>query len=255
MDEQEIDRMVEATAYDRKGDKIGEVTEIYVHEETEEPTFVSVRSGATDDSGRLVPVTGYSWDSDNLVLPYDRAVILEAPRLGSGESMSESDEKELVAYYESAHAQSATDDDKDAGDEEADAGGSADRSADVSEGTSVTLSEERLNVGTEQVETGRVRLRKYTTTEMETITVPVTKEKVVIERVPVDAEETSEAIDPDATEHLEEIVVREERPVVRKETVTREEVRLAKETVTEDVTVTEEVLKEQVEIDKDATGR
>lgn len=252
MDEQEIDRMVEATAYDRNGDKIGDVIEIYVNEETEEPTFVSVRSGVADGSERLVPVTGFSWDSDHVVLPYDRAVILESPRLGSGGELSASDEEELLAYYDSALAQSASDDDEEAGD---DAGGSADRSTDVSEETSVTLAEERLKVDTEQVETGRVRLRKYTTTEMETITVPVTKEKVVIERVPVDAEETEGSIDPDAAEHLEEIVVREERPVVRKETVTREEVRLAKETVTEDVTVTEEVLKEEVEIDKNDAGR
>ncbi|MGD8151103.1 DUF2382 domain-containing protein [Ornithinimicrobium sp. Y1694] len=42
---------------------------------------------------------------------------------------------------------------------------------------SMTLHEERVGVGTEQVETGRVRLRKHVVTEQETVTVPVQREE------------------------------------------------------------------------------
>jgi len=112
----------------------------------------------------------------------------------------------------------------------------------------VTASEERLNVDKEQVETGRARLRTYTTEEEQTVTVPVTKEKVLVERTPADGR-TGGTIDAD--DQVDEVVTREERPVVTKETVDVEEVRLGKERVTENETVTDTVRKEHVEVDGD----
>jgi uncharacterized protein (TIGR02271 family) len=49
----------------------------------------------------------------------------------------------------------------------------------------MTRSEEELRVGTETRERGRVRLRKYVTTEEVTLTVPVRREEVRLEREPV----------------------------------------------------------------------
>jgi len=46
-------------------------------------------------------------------------------------------------------------------------------------------SEDRLNVRAEQVETGRVRLRKYVVTEEQQVTVPVRHEDVRVEREPI----------------------------------------------------------------------
>lgn len=112
----------------------------------------------------------------------------------------------------------------------------------------MTASEERLNVDKEQVETGRARLRTYTTEEEQTVTVPVTKEKVLVERTPADGR-TGGTIDAD--DQVDEVVTREERPVVTKETVDVEEVRLGKERVTENETVTDTVRKEHVEVDGD----
>ena len=47
----------------------------------------------------------------------------------------------------------------------------------------------------------------------------------------------------------------EERPLVRKETVPVERVKLAKESVTEDHQVSEQVRKEQIETEGDAPAR
>jgi uncharacterized protein (TIGR02271 family) len=111
----------------------------------------------------------------------------------------------------------------------------------------MTRSEERLQVGTQQVEAGRARLRKYVSTETETVRVPVSREKVTIEREPIT---DGQALDgPALSEEEHEIVLTEQRPVVAKETVPVERVRLGKETVTEEVTVSEEVRKEQIESD------
>ena len=116
----------------------------------------------------------------------------------------------------------------------------------------MTRSEEQLHVGTETRESGRARLRKYVVTEQETVTVPVQREEVRIEREPITDANRGEALDgPAISEEEHEVVLHEERPVVEKEAVPVERVRLDTETVTEQQQVTEEVRKEQIDTDGD----
>ena len=112
----------------------------------------------------------------------------------------------------------------------------------------MTRSEERLCVGTEQAEAGRVRLRKYVVTENVTQTVPVSHEEVRLEREPItDASRGQAMTGADITEEEHEVTLRAERPVVAKETVPVERVRLGKETVTQDQEVSETLRKEQID--------
>ena len=114
----------------------------------------------------------------------------------------------------------------------------------------MTVSEEQLRVGTEQREAGRVKLRKYVTTENVTQTVPVTREHVRLERESITDANVGDALSgPDMSEEEHEIVLTEERPVVAKETVPVERVRLAKDVETEQVEVTEQVRKENIDVD------
>jgi uncharacterized protein (TIGR02271 family) len=119
----------------------------------------------------------------------------------------------------------------------------------------MTLSEERLNVDKESQEAGRARLRKYVTTDTETVTVPVKKEKLTVERNPVEGARSGGTISEG--DDIEDITLREERAVVDKETVDVEEVRVAKETVTEQQQVSGQVRKEHAEVegDVDAASR
>ena len=118
----------------------------------------------------------------------------------------------------------------------------------------MTLSEERLNVGTEQVEAGRARLRKYVVTENVTETVPVSHEEVRVTREPITEANMGNAMDgPAISEEEHEVTLHAERAVVEKEAVPVERVRLDKQTVTEQERVSEDVRKEQVEVD-DGTG-
>jgi uncharacterized protein (TIGR02271 family) len=121
----------------------------------------------------------------------------------------------------------------------------------------MTRSEEQLRVGTERVEAGRARLRKYVTTETETRTVPVSRETVHVEREPItDANMPNAMSGPAISEEEHEVILTEERPVVQKEAVPVERVRLDTDTVTENVQVTEEVRKEQIDMDGvTGTGR
>jgi uncharacterized protein (TIGR02271 family) len=112
----------------------------------------------------------------------------------------------------------------------------------------MTRSEGRLHAGTGAVPAGRARLRKYVVTENVTRTVPVSHEEVRVEREPItDANRGAALGGPDITEEEHEVTLNAERPVVEKETVPVERVRLGTETVTEQQEVSEQVRKEQIE--------
>jgi uncharacterized protein (TIGR02271 family) len=100
----------------------------------------------------------------------------------------------------------------------------------------MTRSEEQLRVGTETVEGGRARLRKYVVTENVSTTVPVSHEEVRVEREPITGANRDAALSGEPiSEEEHEVTLRAERPVV------------ATETVTEDAAVSETVRKEQIE--------
>src|SRR5436305_11155416 len=114
----------------------------------------------------------------------------------------------------------------------------------------MTRSEEELRVGTERREAGRARLRKYVVTEEVSKSVPVQREEVRVEREPITDGNIDDALDgPAISEEEHEVVLHEETPVVEKEAVPVERVRLDKETVTDQATVTEDVRKEEIEVD------
>jgi len=114
----------------------------------------------------------------------------------------------------------------------------------------MTRSEERLRAGTERVEAGRARLRKYVVTETQQVDVPVSREEVRLEREPITDANRGAAYDgPAISEKEHEVTLRAERPVVETEAVPVERVRLGKETVSDTETVSGEVRKEQIELD------
>ena len=109
-------------------------------------------------------------------------------------------------------------------------------------------------MGKQRRESGRARLRKYVVTEHVTQTVPVQREEVRVEREPITESNRDAAfVGPDISEDEHEVVLHEEQPVVEKETVPVERVRLDTETVTDQQTVTEEVRKERVDAEADIT--
>jgi uncharacterized protein (TIGR02271 family) len=118
----------------------------------------------------------------------------------------------------------------------------------------MTRSEEHLSVGTRSEEVGRARLRKYVVTENQTETVPVSREEVRVEREPITDANVGHAMDgPAISEEEHEVTLHAERPVVEKEAVPVERVRLDKETVRDTETVSADVRKEQIDVD-DARG-
>jgi uncharacterized protein (TIGR02271 family) len=257
------------TMVDRDGDRIGNIDAIYVDDETGEPEWALVNTGLFGTKSTFVPIAQASAAGDDVQVPYEKQLVKDAPRVEPDGHLSEAEEQELWRHYGlefGAGAGSGGDyGDRDvAGDTDRDREGVYDRERDtvgrdVSGPTTddaMTRSEEELRVGTETRERGRVRLRKYVTTEQQQVTVPVQREEVRVERQPItDANLDAATSGPDLSEEEHEVVLREEQPVVEKRTVPRERVRLDTETVTEERQVGEEVRKEQIEVDGDDRRR
>ncbi|MUU70459.1 DUF2382 domain-containing protein [Pseudarthrobacter sp. GA104] len=256
------------------GEKIGSIGQLYADDDTGEPTWVTAKTGLFGTSQSFVPVEGAHSQGDDLVVPYSKEHVKDAPRVDVDGHLTPEEEDRLYTYYErGARTYSESQNDVDLqGDADLNAGTptagiDSDRRADrgtVGHDTSgpttddaMTRSEERLHVGTERETTGRARLRKYVTTENVTKTVPVQREEVRLEREPITDDNRGSALSgPDISEEEHEVVLHEERPVVQKEAVPVERVRLDKDVVHDDVTVNEEVRKEHIDADGvDRDGR
>ena len=219
--------LVGKTVLGRSGVRVGKVTQVYESVDGE-GTFATVRTGLFGGHSSFVPLAEAQLHGDDVHVPYPKEQIDEAPRVADQQELGPDEEDRLFAHYGLTGAAPA-----------------APRPSGEAE---VTRSEERLHVGVERVESGRARLRKYVVTETFTETVPVSHEelRVVRERLEPGAPGVPQV---DAlSEEVHEVVLSAERPVVQKEVVAVERIRLATETVTGEETVTEQVRKEQVEV-------
>ena len=116
----------------------------------------------------------------------------------------------------------------------------------------IPVREEELVAGTQVEEQGRVHVHKDVVTEQQTINVPVQREQVSVERVPVDRDAGAADASGAFQEGDIEVPVMGEEVVTGKRAHVVEEVRLHKDTVTEQEQVGGTVRREQVRVE-DAT--
>lgn len=246
------------TVLSTDGDKIGKVDVVFIDTDTQKPEWAAVSTGMFGHKVSLVPLAAATTlPSGDLQVPFDKAKIKGAPNHEPDQELSEADEAELFSYYGVPYGgrsvtatggpQAAAG--RDVPSEQADRATEGHDMSGPTTDEAMTRSEERLQVGTERVEAGRARLRKYVVTEQVTQTVPVSHEEIRVEREPItDASRGSATDGPAISEEEHEVVLHAEQPVVAKETVPVERVRLGTETVAGEQSVTEEVRKEQVDL-------
>ncbi len=247
---------------DPQGDKIGSVGQVYVNDQSGRPDWITVKAGLFGTKEKFVPLEGSRFDGDNLVLPFEKSVVKGAPEVEDAAHLDVDESAELYSYYQGYRGGGQTTDTGMRSETETRTTTETTRGAghDTSgpnTDDAMTRSEERLKVGTQQVETGRAKLRKYVVTEQQTVNVPVSHEEVRLEREPItDANRDQATSGADISEEEHEVVLHAEEPVVTKEAVPVERVRLGTETVTEQQAVSGEVRKEQVDVDNGSgTGR
>jgi len=264
--ENEASQAIGKTVYSGEGDKLGKVGQVFLDDQTGQPEFLTVNTGLFGSSESFVPVEGASIKGDDISVPYGKETVKGAPRVDlDGNHLAESDERRLFEHYGRGYDTNQGDGTVDArtgdalagqGSEYADQRSAGHDTSGPNTDDAMTRSEEHLEVGTTSETAGRARLRKYVTTENETVTVPVKKEKAVLETEPVTAANIDDATEgPGISEEEHEVVLNEERVVVDKTVDPVERVRLGTETVTEEQTVNEEVRKEHIEVEGDVDQR
>jgi uncharacterized protein (TIGR02271 family) len=239
------------TIRDRLGDKIGEIDAIYVDNQSDRPEWALVKSGLFGGKPAFVPLAGALPAGEDVIAQVNNQQVKDAPKVDPDQELSEQQEAELFRHYgidyteEGSVTATGSPDDGSAGAVGRDTSGPTTDDA-------MTRSEEELRVGTTQRESGRARLRKYVVTEEVQQTVPVRREEVRIEREPITDANVDQALDgPEISDEEHEVTLHEEEPVVEKRTVPKERVRLEKDTVTDEQTVSEQVRKEEIEAEGD----
>jgi uncharacterized protein (TIGR02271 family) len=255
--------LIGARVLDTSDAKIGTVGQIFSDDETGRPEWATVQTGLFGTNESFVPLAGATHDGDQLRVPYTKDQVKDAPNVSpDGGHLSEEEEGQLYSHYgleydrgsdaasisEQGRTDDGTESDRGAGTER---GVGSDTSGPNTD-DAMTRSEERLRTGTETVERGKARLRKWVETEDVQVSVPVTKEKARLETEQItDANRDAATEGPDISEEEHEVTLTEERPVVAKETVPVERVRLTKDSVQDEEQVSEQVRKERVDADGD----
>src|SRR5215204_5507018 len=236
------------TLVDRDGDRIGRIDAIYLDDQTGQPEWALVNTGLFGTKSSFVPLAQATQTDQDVRVPYDKQLVKDAPRVDPDQHLAEAEERQLWRHYGLDYDRTTR--------RRASGRDAVERDTSQSTDDAMTRSEEELRVGTTERERGRVRLRKYVTTEQVQQTVPVQRERVRVEREPItDANLDAATSGPEISEEEHEVILREEEPVVEKRVVPRERVRLDKDTVTGEERVAEEVRKEQIEVqDEDGTG-
>lgn len=268
-----------AEIVDVNGDSLGRAGQVYLDDRTGEPAWVTAKTGFFGTKEAFVPLAEADLEGDKVRVPYEKSFIKDAPHMDADEHLDDPQQDELYRYYGLASggvAGGMTGGVAGTGDRSFDlerdrdlASGDVDRGYDTNgglvdgdvdrdltaargDGDRMTLHEERVDVGTERVESGRVRLRKHVVTDTETVTVPVEREEYEVVREPVSGGTSADrgALGDDEIE----VTTYEERPVIEKDVVATEQVGVERRTETDERQVTTDVAHEEVELEEDGRG-
>jgi uncharacterized protein (TIGR02271 family) len=277
------DQYASFEVYDRNGEKIGKVDDLFV-DENDQPEYIGVKMGFLGLEGTsLIPweIARVDENDRRIEVSVDKAQVKEGPSFNDDEDITPEYEERVYSHYGLQRAQAngarggygeyygdeteersgevgpgmrmgdtETGEFRGHGREQEGVNQPGDDLEDEDE-LRVQRSEEELRAGTREREAGRMNVRKRVRTDREQVRVPKKREEVSVERVPVNEEGTGAEIGDDEVS----MPVVEEEVVVDKRAVVKEELRLRKDVVEDEEVVEEDVRKEEVDVDDQTTGR
>jgi len=272
LDPETRERWRDLVVVDQDAVTVGTITAFYLDRATGLPTWALVHTGWFTDAQTVLPLTHAVESNEEIRLPYPKAFIQQAPPIQAHQELSPDDEVVLSAYYELDDHRGAIADRR-LGAESAVPGAAGVSTAPAQPAArpsraapesppvpalatqgpvEVVRSEEELQVGVRS-RRRRLRLRKYVVTEYLTRAIPVRREEVRLEELPAPTEPAGEpdeqpTVQAAGEQPLLEVVLHREEPVIQLRVVPHERVRLFKDVVTEQRTVTEDIRKEQIDL-------
>jgi uncharacterized protein (TIGR02271 family) len=242
-----LQQYVDHDVVDQNGKKIGKLTCLWSDSQGE-PVYLGVQTGWLFGKTHVVPADNAYVNSatKTVRLPYFTDKIKDAPSYSADSEIDPKSEREIRAYY-NLPSQTFPQGQSEAREQRTPAQKPTGQSA--QEGATVQLREEQVKVGKREVEAGGVRLRKIVRTETVNQPVELKREEIVVERVP-GKETTGQPSGKDFQQEDIFIPLCREEAVVEKESRVREEVRVSKKAETERQTVSQQVRKEDIEVQR-----
>jgi uncharacterized protein (TIGR02271 family) len=275
------DQYADYEVYDRNGEKIGKVDDLFV-DENDQPEYLGVKMGFLGLEGTsLIPweLARLDEKGHRIEVSVDKAQVKEGPSFNDDRDITPEYEEQVYSHYGLQRAQTNgerggygeyygdeagkvgpgmregdTETGEFRGHSEDDEGVNQSGTDDLEDEDELRVqrSEEELRAGTREREAGALNVRKRVRTDREQVRVPTRHEEVSVERVPVEGREASEAEigeDEVVMPVTEEEVVTEKRPVVK------EELRIRKDVVQDEEVVEQDVRKEEVDVEDASTTR
>ena len=87
--------MAREEVIDSKGVKLGKASQIYLDEQTAQPTWLSIKSGLFGSRSSFVPLDGANWEEGTLVVAYDKDTVQGAPDIDDTGTLSADEERTL----------------------------------------------------------------------------------------------------------------------------------------------------------------
>ena len=267
--------------YDRNGEKIGKVDDLFV-DENDQPEYVGVKMGFLGLEGTsLIPweLTRANGEGHRIEVSVEKAQVKEGPSFNDDRDITPEYEEQVYSHYGLQRAQANggrggygeyygdepghvgpgiregdTETGEFRGHSEDDEGVNQSGTSDLEDEDELRVqrTEEELRAGTREREAGALNVRKRVRTDREQISVPTRHEEVSVERVPVEGREASEA---EIGEDEVVMPVTEEEVVTEKRPVAKEELRIRKDVVQDEEVVEEDVRREEVDVEDETTRR
>lgn len=219
------------------GQKIGKFGQIFLDDRSGQPEWATVRTGLFGLSESFVPLSQATVAGDTLSVPYDKQTVKDAPNIDPEGQLTPEQEQELYHYYSLSYHEA---------DQAAvqpgvpDTDARAEYSREDVRGpragaprSSAVRSEEQPQVGTEGVETGKVRLRKHVVTRDAATTVPLSHGEARHEREPI-TDAAAAGTSGELAGDEQKVALDEERPAAKKAVDPVERVSLEEEAITEE---------------------
>jgi hypothetical protein len=146
-------------------EKLGRIGQIYLDDETSEPTWVTVKTGLFGTSESFVPLNQARLEGDDIIVDFDKDTINSAPRIDADGDLTPREELELFRYYSRPHDTETTDQD-DRFDRDDDHDDRLDRNRVRDQDTPDDHQRIVDEIADRRDEAGRGRLRRYVVTEI-----------------------------------------------------------------------------------------
>ena len=229
-----IKDLFNATAYDKDGEKLGDVNEVFVDDQSGQPTFVEVNHGLFGMNSSLVPLRGHDFSGDDLKLGFSKDRIKDAPDFDSDKPLTPEAQSDIFKHYGLENAHDVTDYKDSNLDSKRDAQADADKDHNLTAGAGAAAGAGVAGAGVAGAHADEKKAATHTT------------DAAATERKAGVADDAAAA----RTNNDGELIRSEEQLNVNKERVATGEARLRKYVVTDTESVEVPVEREEVRVER-----